>query len=143
MTKHNKPAKDKIIMPLPKNPKKRKYMFTDDIKFLQKAIVLHPKKDQFLALKRPKDAPSRPDCWDLPGGNVLFGTLHLDSLTEEIREETSLEVEDIKPIYVSTKYDHEKKTEHTGFMCVTKEEFLNLKSADFLIDLVNRLGPGY
>lgn len=146
-------------MPKPTDPKKHAYMFTDDIKFLQKAVIYHPTENKFLALKRPANAFSRPNCWDLPGGNVLFGQLHLDSLQEEIREETSLKVTDVKPIQVVTSHDKEKEVynlfigyksiatspdvkisdEHSEFKWVTKDEFLKLESADFLQDLVKLL----
>ena len=43
-------------------------MLTDDVKFLQKGIVLHPTNDAlFLALVRSADDPSRPNDGDLPG----------------------------------------------------------------------------
>lgn len=144
-------------MPLPPNSEKRKYMFTDDIKFLQKEIIFHPTEDKFLILKRSADTFSRPNCWDFSGGNVLFGELHLDSLIEEISEETSLEVEDIKPIQVVTNYEKEIyyifvgykcrakssevkiSDEHSEYKWVTKEEFLKLNSADFLINLVKQI----
>jgi len=144
-------------MPIPKDPKKRAYMFSDDMKFLQKAIVWHETERKFLALKRPESAFSRPECWDLPGGNVLYGQTHIDSLNEEIKEETTLEVENIKPLKVTTNYDKEKEVyflfigyeckakageiklseEHVDYKWLTKEEFLQLESADFLVELVN------
>lgn len=80
-------------------------MFTDDIKFLQKAVVFHFKnKQKFLALKRPADAFSRPNDWDLIGGNVLYGELHDKSLRREIKEETNLEVDDCIPVQIITTY---------------------------------------
>jgi len=143
-------------MAVPTDPEKRKYMFTDDMRFLQKAIVRHPTQDKFLALKRNADAHARPGTWDLPGGNVLFGENHLDSLMKEISEETSLKVKGVQPIRVSTRFDGQiyhlfigyscKATsskvkisdEHSEHRWVTKDEFLKLESADFLIDLVNQ-----
>ncbi|MBI4653230.1 NUDIX domain-containing protein [Candidatus Kuenenbacteria bacterium] len=151
-------------MPKPTDITKQKYMFTDDIKFLQKAVVFHPNQDKiFLALKRPSDAFTRPNDWDLAGGNVLFGELHEDSLREEIREETNLEVGDFAPVQIITSYNKEKKIyfifngfycqakndtvkisndtvkisdEHVDFRWVNKNEFINLKPAQYLIDLV-------
>ena len=141
-------------MAVPTDPDKRIYMFTDDMKFLQKAIVRHPTQEKFLALRRLADAHSRPGCWDLPGGNVLFGENHLDSLMKEIIEETSLKVKDARPIQVSTRFERQiyhlfigyscKATsskvklsdEHQEYRWVTKDEFLTLESADFLIGLV-------
>lgn len=77
-------------MPKPNDPEKQKYMFADDIKFLQKAVVFHPEdKSLFLALKRSPDS-SRSSDWDLAGGNVLYGELHDESLRKEIQEEADL-----------------------------------------------------
>lgn len=144
-------------MPKPTNLEKQKYMFTDDIKFLQKAVVFHPENQKlFLALKQSPDSFSRPNDWDLSGGNVLFGELYQDSLRKEIREETKLEVDAFSPVQVITNYVKEKgiyylfigyhcraidekvviSNEHTEYRWVTKEEFLGLKPAQFLVDLV-------
>lgn len=143
-------------MPKPIDPEKQKYMFTDDIKFLQKAVVFHPDKNGlFLALKRSPNSPSRPNDWDLVGGNVLFGELHEDSLRKEISEEANLEVDNFTPVQIITNYDKEKNIYYifTGFYCqaktdavkisvehseyrwVTEEEFINLKPAQYLADL--------
>ena len=141
-------------MTIPTDPKKRKYMFSDDMKFLQKAVVYHPTQDKFLALQRPANAYSRPNCWDLPGGNVIFGENYLESLIKEIREETSLKVNEVKPIQVVTNFEKgiyylfigyickatsskiKLSEEHSSEKWVTKKEFLKLESADFLMDLV-------
>jgi 8-oxo-dGTP pyrophosphatase MutT (NUDIX family) len=90
-------------MPKPTDPEKQKYMFTDDIKFLQKAVVFHPDKSKaFLVLKRSPNSFARPNDWDLLGGNVLFGELHEDSLRKEIREEANLEAGSLAPVQIIT-----------------------------------------
>jgi 8-oxo-dGTP diphosphatase len=144
-------------MPKPTDVEKQKYMFTDDIKFFQKAVIFHPDKNElFLALKRPANAFQRPNDWDLAGGNVLFGELHEDSLRREILEEANVKAGIFTPVQIITTYDGEKEMYYifTGFCCraeksdvkissehseyrwVTKEEFLDLKPAQFLVDLV-------
>lgn len=142
-------------MPKPTDIEKQKYMFTDDIKFLQKAVVLHPERqDMFLTLKRSPNSPSRPNDWDLVGGNVLFGELHEDSLRKEIKEESGLEVGDLKPAQVVTNYEKgvyylfigfccqvksqeiKISDEHSEYRWVTKEEFVNLKPAEYLVNLI-------
>ncbi|MFH0856595.1 MAG: NUDIX domain-containing protein [bacterium] len=141
-------------MPLPEISK-RKYMFTDDIKFLQKIIIFHPEEYKFLALKRSKNMETRPSCYDLPGGNVLFGELHMDSLKKEIKEETGIEAEDIKIAYFITNYENgiyyifagytgnalseniKLSHEHSEYRWVTKEEFLKLESGEYLINFIN------
>lgn len=135
-------------------------MFTDDIKFLQKAVVIHPEdKSRLLALKRPPDDFARPNDWDLVGGNVLFGVLHDKALRKEIKEETGLEVGDLQPEQVVTTYDEGKQIyyifigfsatakskdvtlskEHVEYRWVTKEEFGKLAKAQYLKDLVEKV----
>lgn len=132
-------------------------MFTDDIEFLQKAVVFHPKKKGvFLALKRSADSFTFPSRWDLPGGNVLYGELHDESLRKEIDEEASLRVGKLSPAQVVTTYDREKKIyvifngfycqaksdvvkisdEHSEFRWVTKEEFIKLKPIGHFVKLL-------
>jgi 8-oxo-dGTP pyrophosphatase MutT (NUDIX family) len=144
-------------MPKPLDAEKQKYMFTDDIKFLQKAVVFHPDQDGlFLALKRSPDSFARPNDWDLPGGNVLFGELHEDSLRKEIAEEANLEVDTFSPVQIITTYDSEKEIyyffngfycrarnnvvkisfEHSEYRWVSKKEFIESKPAQYLVDLV-------
>lgn len=142
-------------MPKPSDPQKQSYLFSDDIKFLQKAVVFHPTESKILALKRTMQEHSRPGKWDLVGGNVHYGENHEESLRREIREESGLEVAELKPLRVFSQMMNDiyhlfigyKATalsdqvviseEHTEYKWVTPEEFLDLESADFLVDLVN------
>ncbi len=144
-------------MAKPKDLKKHAFMFTDDIKFLQKAVVFAPYSRKFLALKRTAESFSRPNDWDFAGGNVLYGTLHEESLRNEVKEEAGLEVGKLTPAQVVTNYDKEKGVYHifNGFYCkatsddvklsdehsehnwVTKDEFIRLEPAEFLLSLVN------
>ena len=140
-------------MPKPTNSSQYPYMFSDDMKFLQKVIVLHPQKEGvFLILKRSSTSHSRPGDWDFPGGNVLYGEKHLDSLLREIDEETKLAVDELIPVEVVTRYDEMNNIyflgisyrakalgdnvtlsrEHTEYKWVTLEEFLSMNTADFL-----------
>jgi 8-oxo-dGTP diphosphatase len=137
-----------------------KHLFTENVKFLQKAVVFHPKKKGlFLVLKRPEQARSRPNCWDLPGGNVKYGERHDVALRREIVEETELEVENVSPVHVLTNFDANNNIyylyigyvanalnddvhigkEHTESKWVTQSEFLELQSADFLQDHVMKV----
>jgi 8-oxo-dGTP diphosphatase len=145
-------------MPKPSDPSKHAYMFSDDMKFLQKAIVFHPKEDKLLILRRSSDSFTRPNEWDFPGGNVLFGEMAEESLRKEIREESGLEVTEIKPLSVITQmreeiyalfinYSCKASTdtvilshEHSEYRWVTKEELMELAGvAQFLKDTVNAL----
>ena len=96
-------------MPKPSDPAKNNYMFSDDMKFLQKVVVFHPTEEKILILKRAMDSYSRPGDWDFPGGNVLYGELHDDSIRREVKEETGLELETYKPIQVITRYNEQTR----------------------------------
>lgn len=132
------------------------YMFSPDMKFLQKVAISHPSEERFLAIRRSPLLHNRPEKWDLPGGNVSFGERHDESLRREIKEETTLDVGEITPTQVVTNYDEATKVyylfigyiakalsadvqlseEHTEYKWVTKGEFMGLESADFLQDFV-------
>ncbi len=149
-------------MPLPADPLRRSYLFTDDIKFLQKVMIFHPaERKKFLVLRRALDDRSRAGCWDLVGGNVNFGEIAEESIVREIEEETGLSVVNVRPIKVLTRFDAEKQFYfmYIGYLCValspdvklskehieyqwtTKKDFLRLdtgmKKDDFLKETVS------
>jgi 8-oxo-dGTP pyrophosphatase MutT (NUDIX family) len=84
-------------------PKYVEHQLTEHCKLLQKAAVLRYDQEQelwqVLILQRSAEALSRPNCWDLPGGNCNWPIkatesltdLHYQDLSREIQEETSLE----------------------------------------------------
>lgn len=98
------------------------HQLTDQVKLLQKVAVLRWNQTdlEVLLLKRSAEALSRPNCWDLPGGNSEWpssssrANLHLDDLVRELSEETSLQVsarhfDNQLPVYFSTYFDSEKQ----------------------------------
>jgi 8-oxo-dGTP diphosphatase len=103
-------------------------VFTDKVNFLQKAIIYHPSEPVFLLLKRSSKDSKRPNEWDLPGGNVIFGEIHLDAIRREIHEETALKVRDLQIVQVATGFDREHSLYHffIGYRCVAQSTQLNL-----------------
>jgi 8-oxo-dGTP diphosphatase len=114
----------------------------------QKTFVFNP-EGKFLALFRTASAPSRPLKWDLPGGAYEIGENPKESAEREIREETGLEVRDLRPLtlvgvhneireywvrvaYTAQTDQTEVKLsfEHQDYRWVTKDEFLALDSSD-------------
>jgi 8-oxo-dGTP diphosphatase len=147
-------------MPLPNDPDKRMHMFSEDIKFWQKAVVFHPvERNKFLALKRWFGDTSRPGKWDLAGGNVQFGKAVDEELQREIMEEAGITVADIRPVCVKSNFievtqiynlfigyscianstDIKLSEEHIEYRWVTKNEFLRLDSAKYLMEMVHLL----
>ena len=139
--------------------KKSEFEFTDNFRFLQKAVIFHPTEKKILTIKRSPTDFSRANTWDIPGGHVTYGESHEDSLRREIREETGMEVGSLAPFHVISEYDKAQPMyylwivyqtaastdqitlshEHTDFRWVTPEAFLKLKSADFLQEIVRKI----
>jgi 8-oxo-dGTP diphosphatase len=130
-------------------------MFTERVNFLQKAVIFHPLESTFLLLQRRKDDSARSAEWDLPGGNVMFGEIHLDAIQREIREETGLVVTDLQVAQVATGFNKDKQLYHLfmGYSCkaenvavrlsehescrwVTREEAQKMLSG-YLLELIN------
>jgi mutator protein MutT len=129
----------------------------DNVRVLLKAVIMDGNK--FLTLRRPADSHSRANCWDFPGGNLEFGESAGECLEREIKEETSLKVKDIRPIHVITALDPKKNifwveigycakysggkvvlsSEHSEYKWVTRDEFLKLESADYLMEFARRV----
>ncbi|MEM1312065.1 MAG: NUDIX domain-containing protein [Patescibacteria group bacterium] len=146
-------------MPKPSNPEKWEYMFSDDMTFSQKIVISNPELvNRFLILKR-SSISTNPGLWDLPGGNVLYGELHQDSLARELLEETGLtDIQELKPAIVNTRYIPEKmlyrlyigykaktlgtkiilSSEHDDFQWVTLEEVLNMPAKDMLKEMTRQ-----
>ncbi|MBP7768552.1 NUDIX domain-containing protein [Candidatus Woesebacteria bacterium] len=90
------------------------HQLTKNVKLLQKAVLWHG--DTFLILKRSAESKTRPDQWDLPGGNSEWPAvelenqrdLHKDDVVREIFEETGIELSrtDIKKCsHISTFFE--------------------------------------
>jgi 8-oxo-dGTP diphosphatase len=130
-------------------------MFTERVNFLQKAVVFHPLEATFLVLQRRREDAREAVSWDLPGGNVMFGEIHLDAIQREIREETGLAVTDLQIAQVATGFNKERQlyhlfmgysckaegaqvrlSEHEGCRWMTKQEAQGMLTG-YLLELVN------
>jgi len=100
------------------------HQLTENVKLLQKAVVIRQSGStiEALLLQRSETAISRPNCWDLPGGNSEWpianqfsaANLHLIDLSREIFEETSLKVDEkifdlSQLVHFSTYFDSDKQ----------------------------------
>lgn len=96
------------------------HQLTQNTKFLHKVVLIHDGK--VLLLHRSAAAHSRPDCWDLPGGNSEWpaaltentADLHQLDIAREIREETGYETNPINfseknLIFFRTFFESEKQ----------------------------------
>ncbi len=100
-------------------PKKVAHQLTENVKLLQKAVLL--KAGKALIVRRSKDAASRPGFWDLPGGNSEWPDTegsgsgsHRRDIAREIEEETGVWVDPeafatSSLIYFDTYFDSTKQ----------------------------------
>lgn len=128
------------------------------VKILQKVALIF--KNKVLVLKRTGTDEVRPNCWDLPGGNVDDRDVILsarnvlsEALAREIKEETGLEVleKDIEFVWFNkgmrnptgelmmwlgykVVLDSESRVkiskEHTQFSWVSSDEYFKLDFGD-------------
>lgn len=70
---------------------------TENVKLLQKAVLIS--QHRFLIMRRAVNSPSRPNKWDLPGGNAEWINSSVDvnnphrlDLIREIKEETGVKI---------------------------------------------------
>ncbi len=94
-------------------------------------VVIIDEKNRVLMLKRSKYLEKYPNKWDLPGGHLHVDETLLDGLKREVKEETSLEIQD--PIFIEkkdrthffmAKYNSQKiklSKEHRAYIFIDKE----------------------
>ena len=68
---------------------------TKNVKFVHKAAIIH--NNRVLLLRRSQNETTRPNCWDLPGGNAEWPTstttmsdFHRADIAREVLEEAGL-----------------------------------------------------
>lgn len=124
--------------------------YLDKVKIIQKVLVVR-EDGKFLVVRRSKEAPRRPECWDFPGGNFEKGENIVKSAKREVREEVGLEVGELKPIYlqssgkdsvedldvisvgyVTSEFEGEivLSHEHIEYRWVSAEEFVEMEVGD-------------
>jgi len=121
----------------------------------QKAIVFN-EEGKILTIRRSASAPRNPMRWDLPGGILDLGEAAKEGITREIKEETGLEVKDVKVADVISKYDEKNEFwvtifytstaatnkiklsyEHVQYKWVSMDEFVELDASEKLKQFVN------
>lgn len=116
----------------------------------QKAIIFN-REGKILVLRRSGAAPSNPGKWDFPGGDLDFGEDAIGGIIREIKEESGLEVKNLKPFDVESHINKEGdfwvtiaytaksisdkvilSYEHDESKWLTAEDFLKLESSEKL-----------
>lgn len=99
-------------------------MENKDIQFhiTVKGIVIYEGKT--LILKRVRPSSDGLGYWELPGGGLEYGEDPHQALVRELKEETGLDIEIIKPVYTFTAIRPHYQTVGIGFLCIpTNREF--------------------
>ena len=64
--------------------------------FASKAIII--KNEKILLLRKSKDDPVSGNRWEFPGGRIELGESPEECLLRDVKEETGLEIEIVKPL---------------------------------------------
>ena len=109
-------------------------ILTENVKLLQKIVLIH--QDKFLVLRRHPQALTRPNQWDLPGGNAVWPDSQVDiknphwwELVREVKEEAGLDISSqqrqCQLCYAGTYFEAEKNmmTIILGYVLVLADEF--------------------
>ena len=65
-----------------------------------KGVVIYQGK--VLVLKRVRPSTDGLGYWEMPGGGLEYGETPHEALVRELKEETGLDIEIIKPVYTFT-----------------------------------------
>lgn len=123
----------------------------------QKAVILNA-EGKFLVIHRSPSAPSKPNQWDLPGGELDFGEDAAVGIVREIKEETGLEVSNIAPFdveshinqagkfWITICYKCESRShavklsfEHDDFRWITEQDFFQLEASKKIRRFISNL----
>lgn len=124
----------------------------------QKALITNI-EGKILVLKRTPKALSNPNLWDLPGGDLEFGENAISGMIREIKEETGLDINELRPFdvdsridekgdfWVTVAYESEHKSgnivlsfEHDEYKWVSRGESLSLNLPDKIKGFIEKYG---
>jgi len=97
----------------------------NDTKNVSKVLIFN-KNDEILLLKRADEQQN----WDLPGGHIQKGENFVDGARRETKEETNLDISDLKPIKTDKKgkiIKYFKANKYNGTISLDPEEHIDYK----------------
>ena len=89
-----------------------------------KAIIM--REDKFLILKKSSKEDINPNTYDIPGGRLEFGETPEDALKREVKEETGLDINVIKPTRMWTFMKEDLQVIGITFLCIAKQDSVKL-----------------
>ncbi len=98
----------------------------EDIRFhiTVKGIVVYGHK--VLLLKRVRPSSDGLGYWELPGGGLDYGETPNQALIRELKEETGLSIDVIKPAYTFTKIRVGYQTVGIGYLALAENDHIVL-----------------
>ncbi|MCD7808823.1 MAG: NUDIX hydrolase [Erysipelotrichaceae bacterium] len=90
----------------------------EDVKFhiTVKGVVIY--QGEVLILKRVRPSTDGLGYWEMPGGGLEYGETPHEALIRELKEETGLDIEIIKPVYTFTAIRPHYQTVGIGFLAI-------------------------
>ena len=104
-----------------------------------KGIVVYNHK--VLLMKRARPSSDGLGYWELPGGGLEYGETPNQALIRELKEETGLSIDVVKPAYTFTKIRTGYQTVGIGYLSIAKDdqEILSNEHTDYLWCEINNL----
>ncbi len=91
-------------------------MNSENFAFAAKSFIVNENK--LLIIKRCDDNVQKPGIWEIPGGRLNPNEDQIEGLKREIKEETNLDIDVIKPLTIRKfTRDDNQKIELTNFLC--------------------------
>lgn len=85
-----------------------------------KGIVVYHRR--VLLLKRARPSTDGLGYWELPGGGLEYGETPNQALIRELKEETGLQIDVVKPAYTFTKIRSDYQTVVIGYLSITHSD---------------------
>lgn len=104
-----------------------------------KGIVVYNQK--VLLMKRARPSSDGLGYWELPGGGLEYGETPNQALIRELKEETGLSIDVVKPAYTFTKIRTGYQTVGIGYLSIAKDDqvILSNEHTDYLWCEINNL----
>lgn len=104
-----------------------------------KGIVVYHQK--VLLMKRVRASSDGLGYWELPGGGLEYGETPNEALKRELKEETGLTIDVVKPAYTFTKIRDDYQTVGIGYLASTNsdEVIISNEHVDYKWCLVDEL----